>query len=126
MRSCSAVVPAEFARIVARNGEAERAAFAEFRVDADLATVALDDALGQIQSVARSTAARFIQLQAEIENLSGVSRVDPNSVVADAEAVAVPIRCAFDGDRPFTLRSIVEEQGVGDQSADRLAHLLRI
>ena len=66
MRFCSAVVRVASARTLARNGDAERAAFAECGVDADLAAMALDDALGQIQTVARSTAARLIQLQAEI------------------------------------------------------------
>src|ERR1700680_309282 len=108
------------------NSKAERAALTWRGVDADLPAVALHRALRQVETVARTSATRLVQFEPQIENLGRVSRIDSDSVVANAEAVPVSVLSTLDGDRPLALRAVVEEERVGDQRADRFAHLLRI
>src|ERR1051326_5496669 len=50
-----------------------------------LSAVALGDLAREVEAVARSAAARLVELQAEVEDLAGVARIDADAVVADAE-----------------------------------------
>src|SRR5687767_10677419 len=126
-RTAYGLLPTAYGPLI-RQREAERASLAYGRLHGQLAAVALDDPLGQIEAVARSAAAPLIELahSAQLEDLTDVAGVDANAVVAHANADAFPRRAAIDGDLALTLLTIAEEKGVGDDRTDGLADLLGI
>src|SRR5438105_3415771 len=98
--------------------EAERASLIGLGVNADFSAVTLHHALRQVQAVSRSAPPGLVELQPEVEDLPGVSWIDPDSVVANAEADHVSILSAFDGDHSLTFCAVVEEERIRDQRAD--------
>src|SRR5689334_13060087 len=95
-----------------RHREADGGALIRLRLDAHRSAVALHDSFGEVEAVAGAATARFVEFQAEVEDLRRVAGIDPDAVVADAEAVAVGIDAAIDGDRPLAFRPVVEKESI--------------
>src|SRR5207237_8937706 len=95
-------------RLLPRQREAERAARIERRLDTPLTAVRFDDPLREVQPVAGAAAARFVELEAEVENLMPVAGIDADAVVAHADPITVAVARAVDRDLPLALRPIVE------------------
>src|SRR5689334_417077 len=112
--------------VLPRKSQAELTAFIGLRFHADAATMAFRHALRKVEPVTWTPTARFVELEAEVEDLGRVAGVDADAVVAHADAIELTVARRLDGDHALAFRVIVEEQRVGDQRGDRLADFFRI